>query len=96
MHCAWHRMVLHGIALYLMVLHSFHVIPWYRMVLHGIVLYLTVLHGIALLASARAVSRKTPIYFMALIIWLIINKNFLSLQHSFQLKVVHPLHSLLS
>ena len=53
-HCiAWHRMVLHGIALYLMVSHSFHVIPLYRMVLHGIVLYLTVLHGIALLASAR-------------------------------------------
>ena len=52
-HCiAWHRMVLHGIALYLMVSHSFHVIPLYRMVLHGIVLYLTVLHGIALLASA--------------------------------------------
>ena len=49
---AWHRMVLHGIALYLMVSHSFHVIPLYRMVLHGIVLYLTVLHGIALLASA--------------------------------------------
>ena len=53
-HCiAWHRMVLHGISLYLMVSHSFHVIPLYRMVLHGIVLYLTVLHGIALLASAR-------------------------------------------
>ena len=50
-HCiAWHRIVLHGIALYLMVSHSFHVD---RMVLHGIVLYLTVLHGIALLASAR-------------------------------------------
>ena len=46
-------MVLHGISLYLMVSHSFHVIPLYRMVLHGIVLYLTVLHGIALLASAR-------------------------------------------
>ena len=46
-------MVLHGIALYLMVSHSFHVIPLYHMVLHGIVLYLTVLHGIALLASAR-------------------------------------------
>ena len=43
-------MVLRGIALYLMVSHSFHVD---RMVLHGIVLYLTVLHGIALLASAR-------------------------------------------
>ena len=53
-HCiAWHRMVLHGIALYLMVSHSFHVIPLYRMALHGIVLYLTVLHGIALLGSAR-------------------------------------------
>ena len=53
-HCiAWHRMVLHGISLYLMVSHSFHVIPLYRMVLHGIVLYLTVLHGIALLGSAR-------------------------------------------
>ena len=50
-HCiAWHRIVLHGIALYLMVSHSFHVD---RMVLHGIVLYLTVLHGIALLASAH-------------------------------------------
>ena len=46
-------MVLHGISLYLMVSHSFHVIPLYRMVLHGIVLYLTVLHGIALLGSAR-------------------------------------------
>ena len=53
-HCiAWHRMVLHGIALYLMVSHSFHVIPLNHMVLHGIVLYLTVLHGIAMLASAR-------------------------------------------
>ena len=50
---AWHCMVLHGIALYLMVSHSFHVIPLYRMVLHGIVLYLTILHGIALLVSAR-------------------------------------------
>ena len=39
---------------------------------------------------------NTHSFFMALIIWLIINKNFLSLQHSFQLKVVHPLHSLLS
>ena len=40
-HCiAWHRMVLHGIALYLMVSHSFHVVS----VLHGIVLYLTLLH----------------------------------------------------
>ena len=48
-----HRMVLHGIALYLMVSHSFHVIPLYHMVLHGIVLYLTVLHGIRLLGSAR-------------------------------------------
>ena len=41
-----------------------HVIALYCMVLHGIVLYLTVFHGIALLASARAVSRKTPIYFI--------------------------------
>ena len=62
---AWHRIVLHGIALYLMVSHSFHVD---RMVLHGIVLYLTVLHGIAWYCivgfGARAVSRKTAIYFI--------------------------------
>ena len=45
---AWHRMVLHGIALYLIVLHSFQ----YSMVLNGIVLYIPVLHGTALLASA--------------------------------------------
>ena len=50
-------MVLHGIALYLMVSHSFHVIPLYRMVWHGIVLYLTVLHGIALMGSARGLAR---------------------------------------
>ena len=60
--------VLHGIALYLMVSHSFHVD---RMVLHGIVLYLTALHGIAWYCivgfGAQAVSRKTPIYFIVLV-----------------------------
>ena len=48
---AWHRMILHGIALYLVWYRI--VFMLYRMVLHGIVLYLTVLHGITLLASAR-------------------------------------------
>ena len=49
LHCIVY-MVLHGIVLYLTVLHCCIVV---YMVLHGIVLYLTVLHGIALLASAR-------------------------------------------
>ena len=62
----------YGIALFLMVLH------WYCMVLHGIARCCIVLYGIALyriksygIASycivgfgARAVSRKTPIYFI--------------------------------
>ena len=51
-HCiAWHRMILHGIELYLMALHY---ILWYwivsygiALVLHGISLYCMVLHGIA-------------------------------------------------
>ena len=59
-------MVLHGIALYVMVSHSFHVIPLYHMVMHGIVLHIS--YGIAWYCivgfGARAVSRKTPIYFI--------------------------------
>ena len=79
-HCiAQHRMILHGIelyqygiALFLMVLH------WYCMVLHGIARCCIVLYGITLYRiksygiatycivgfGARAVSRKTPIYFI--------------------------------
>ena len=62
----------YGIALFLMVLH------WYCMVLHGIARCCIVLYGIALYCiksygialycivgfGARAVSRKTPIYFI--------------------------------
>ena len=64
-HCiAWHRMVLHGIALYLMVSHSFHVvsygIAWYCIISYGIAWYCIVGFG------ARAVSRKTPIYFIVM------------------------------
>ena len=40
------------------------------MVLHGIVLYLTVLYGIDCIdvGGARAVSRKTPIYFIGVVL----------------------------
>ena len=61
---ARHRMVLHGIALYLMVSHSFHVvshgIAWYCIISYGIAWYCIVGFG------ARAVSRKTPIFFICL------------------------------
>ena len=62
---AWHSMVLHGIALYLMVSHSFachcivsYGIAWYCIISYGIAWYCIVGFG------ARAVSRKTPIYFI--------------------------------
>ena len=83
LHCiSWHRMILHGIELYLMVLHC---ILWYcivsygiALVLYGISLYCMVLQDVALYCTvlykilrycivdfgARAVSRKTPIYFI--------------------------------
>ena len=70
-----YRMILHGIELYLMVLHW--CILWYcigisygiALVLHGIarcciVLYSIVLHCTIVGFGVRAVSRKTPIYFM--------------------------------
>ena len=62
--------VLHGIIWYCMELLC---ILWYRIVLHVIALYRMVLHGIVSYGSAwycivgfgaRAVSRKTPIYFI--------------------------------
>ena len=59
-------MVLHGIALHRIISYgiAWYCIVWYVIVLHGIALYLMILHGVALLASARAVSRKTPTYFI--------------------------------
>ena len=68
-------MVLHGIAWYCMVLQD---VALYCTVSHCIVLNFTVLHGIALYHctivgfGARAVSRKTPTYFI--IIWWVGNK----------------------
>ena len=57
--------ILHGIALYLMVSHSFachcivsYGIAWYCIISYGIAWYCIVGFG------ARAVSRKTPIYFI--------------------------------
>ena len=55
-HCiALHRMVLHGIALHLMILHS---LACHCIVSYGVAGYCIVGFG------ARAVSRKTPTYFM--------------------------------
>ena len=55
------QIVSHGIVWYCMVLLC---ILWYCIVLHVIALYRMVLQGIVLLALARAVSRKTPTYFI--------------------------------
>ena len=69
-HCiSWHRMVMHGYALYLMVLYSF---ACHCIVLYGIAWYCIISYGIAWYCivgfGARAVSRKTPIYFIAYLI----------------------------
>ena len=53
---AWHRMVLHGIALHLMILHS---LACHCIVSYGVAGYCIV--GFC----ARAVSRKTPTYFIS-------------------------------
>ena len=52
---AWHRMVLHGIALHLMILHS---LACHCIVSYGVAWYCIVGFG------TRAVSRKTPTYFI--------------------------------
>ena len=58
-------MILHGIDLYLMVSHSF---ACHCIVSYGIVWYCIISYGIAWYCivgfGARAVSRKTPIYFI--------------------------------
>ena len=60
-HCiAWHRRVLHGIALYVMVSHSFHVLSY------GIAWYCIVSYGIALLASARGLYLARHLYLLYL------------------------------
>ena len=70
-------MVLHGIALHRIISYgiAWYCIVWYVIVLHGIALYLMILHGVALLASARAVSRKTPTYFMTYLAFCIYVNN---------------------
>ena len=77
---AWNWIVSYGITLYLMVLHWYCIgISLYCMVLHGIARCCIVLYSIALYRikshgiawycivgfGARAVSRKTPIYFIS-------------------------------
>ena len=59
----WYCIVLHVIALY-----CIHGIAWYCIISYGIALLHCCIHGIAWYCivgfSARAVSRKTPIYFI--------------------------------
>ena len=59
-------LVLHGISLYCMVLQD---VALYGTVLHCIVLNLMVLHCTIVGFGARAVSRKTPIYFILSTSW---------------------------
>ena len=57
----WYCLVLHGIAWYCKMLHC---IVRYRIVSYKILQYCIVLHCTIVGFGARAVSRKTPIYFI--------------------------------
>ena len=57
----WYCLVLHGIAWYCKMLHC---IVRYRIKFYGIAWYCMVLHCTIVGFGARAVSRKTPIYFI--------------------------------
>ena len=58
---AWYCMVLHGIARCCIVLYG---IALYRIKFYGIAWYCMVLHCTIVGFGARAVSRKTPTYFI--------------------------------
>ena len=85
-------MVLHGIALHLMILHSLachcivsYGIAWYCIISYGIAWYCIVGFG------AWAVSRKTPIYFMIMIVNIAIITN--AVQHHSLMTWVYQLVS---